>query len=266
MLPNFLVIGAPRAGTTYIYQNISSHPEIFLPTPKELHFFDRHYEKGIEYYEDFFKNAADYKAIGEATPAYLHTKCVAERIKQNLNNIKFIVCLRNPVDRLYSEFWNVKAKFTENKDISFEEKIRLKPEFIEEGFYDEHLERYFSMFPKENFLILFFDEIVKNPANFLKKIYTFLEVDPNFISPLSKEQINAADSKKHLSKNLYLYYAQRILFKAGLVKLSHNLAAKNKSKIPKMLPETRKWLAEQIYFDHNRNLEKLLNIDLSHWV
>ncbi len=265
MLPNFLVIGAPRAGTTYIFKNIELHPNIFMPNPKEIHFFDRSYDRGISFYEKYFKKANGCAAIGEATPAYLHTGQVASRIKTHLPDAKLIVCLRNPVDRLYSRFWNAKAKFSSNKKLSFEEKIKFKPEFIEEGFYDIHLQRYFLLFPKENFLILFFDDMIRNPALFLQKIYNFLQVDTTFLSPIMDKNVNAASAKKFLAKNLYVYYLQKLIAATGLKGISEKINEVNKTVIPKMLPQTRQWLINDIYAVHNNNLEKLLDIDLSAW-
>lgn len=79
MLPNFLIIGAPRSGTTWIQENIKHHPEIFMPEQKEIHFFDRNYAMGIEYYEKYFSAYDGQKAIGEATPDYLHLPDIHQR-------------------------------------------------------------------------------------------------------------------------------------------------------------------------------------------
>jgi hypothetical protein len=82
MLPNFLVIGARRAGTTWIHRKLSQHPQVFMPMAiKELHFFDRHFNMGLDHYRLFFSDAnGEHHAIGEATPAYLHTPDVCARI------------------------------------------------------------------------------------------------------------------------------------------------------------------------------------------
>jgi hypothetical protein len=69
VLPNFILIGAPRAGTTWIAKNLEAHPDIFIPRKKELHFFDYQYSDGLESYASYFRDAGDAKAIGEATPA-----------------------------------------------------------------------------------------------------------------------------------------------------------------------------------------------------
>lgn len=266
MLPNFLVIGAPRAGSTWIHENLKLHPEIFVPThKKEIHFFDWNYSKGTVFYENIFKDAGKFKAVGEVTPSYLHKAEVAPRIKEHIPDVKLIVCLRNPVDRLYSRYWNSKAKYESNKDKSFEDKIRQKPEFIEEGYYDEHLSRYLSLFDREKILVLFFEDMTQDPAGFLKKIFSFLNVNTAFVPEGIDRKVNAAAGKRKLAKNKFLYYFHKALGKAGFKKLAYKIAEKNKIKLPKMDSETRAWLINEIYFTHNKNLASLLKVDLSHW-
>lgn len=177
-----------------------------------------------------------------------------------------IVSLRNPVDRLYSRYWNSKAKFEQNKHLSFEEKIKSKPMFIEEGFYAEHLERYMQIFPKENFLVLLFDEMEKDKAGFLRRVYEFLEVDPDFESPIPLDhKVNTAASKPSLGKSKWLYYSSKIARRLHLSRLSHRLEEMNTKKLPDMNPQTRKWLVEDIYKMHNKKLEMLIGVDLNKW-
>ncbi len=265
MLPNFLIIGAPRAGTTWISKNISLHPDIYMPKLKEIHYFDRHYDEGIGYYEEYFTGYGNEKMIGEATPAYLFTQKVPELIKKDLGNIKLIVSLRNPVERLYSRYWNAKGKYIENKDLSFEEKIKAKPLFIEEGFYYDHLMRYLASFPPENILFLLFDDIKKDSKTFLASIYDFLDVDTEFTSPLIDKKINTSSSKKMLAKSRNLWYLQKMVEKLGVAKLMEWLKTINEPKIPTMNPKTKRWLVDEVYRGRNYQLEQLIGRDLNHW-
>lgn len=265
MLPNFLIIGAPRAGTTWIQKNLIQHPEVFMPSKKEIHFFDRFYEEGIGFYEKYFEGVTDQKAIGEATPAYLHREPVAQRIYEHLGPVKMIVTLRNPVDRLYSRYWNSRGKFIENKGLSFEEKIMAKPEFIEEGFYAEHLNRYLDIFPKENILVMFFDDIKKDSVGFLREIFEFIGVDPNYDSSLADQRVNTSDSKKLLVKSKPLYYVSKATRKLYLDSLATKLEDMNRATLPPMTKETRKWLIDNYYRDKNEALANLLDRDLSTW-
>lgn len=265
MLPNFLIIGAPRAGTTWIASNIREHPDIYIPRIKEVHFFDRHYEKGLDYYQSFFLHAAGKKAIGEATPEYLYLEEIAPLIKQHLPHSKLIVSLRNPVDRLYSRYWNAKAKYPENRHLSFEEKIRQKPLFIQEGFYYDHLLRYYRYFPQDRILILFFDDIKKDPARLLKTIYEFLEVDSSFVSPLIERRVNAASVKGALAKSRLLSLVARGLARFRAIKSATFVDRVNEGKLPPMNPKTRAWLVNEVYREKNNLLGQLIGKDLSEW-
>jgi hypothetical protein len=266
MLPNFLIIGVPRGGTTWIQSNIRVHPEIFMPAKKEIHFFNREYQKGMRYYEKYFSKVADEKAIGEATPDYLHKKDVAERIHKNLGeDIKFIISLRNPVDRLYSRFWNAKTRFKANKDLSFEEKIKLKPQFIEEGFYIDHIQRYLNYYKKEQFLFLLYDDMKKDSDGFLKDIYSFLEVDPDYVSPLQGAVINSAKTRPSSGKNPVMYYTSKVVKKLGLASVAYHLETSNKIEYPSMNPDTKEWLVNEVYSEKNKRLQALIKKDISHW-
>jgi len=273
LLPNFLVIGAPRCGTTWIDENLRRHPDIYMPAKKELHFFDRHYGLGIEHYEASFAGWNGEKAVGEATPDYLHGlyashgQDVAALIAKHLPGVKLIVSLRNPVDRAYSHFLNVKAKHEHNLDLTFEEKLRKVrggAEIIREGFYAEHLSRYYALFPRESILVLLYDELVADPKAFLERIYRFLEVDPSFDSPAIDARINMAVGKKHLARSRPLWYLSRALSRLDAHRLSERLRRLNARPAPQMSGETRRMLID-IYREANKELERLIGRDLSHW-
>lgn len=265
MLPNFLVIGAARSGTTWIAKNLSLHPEIFIPARKELHFFDAQYERGIEFYRECFRGAESKPAVGEATPAYLHVEAAAERIKQHLPDVKLIACLRDPVDRLYSRYWNARGRFAHNRHLTFEEKLKEKPEFISEGFYCEHLARFLRLWPRERVLLLLYDDLVADPQRFLQTIYRFLEVDEHFVSDLAEQKINAAAAQKLTVKSPAAYWLGKLLRRAGQHSLAHKLETSNAGALPALPSSTRKWLIETYYSDKNQQLARLLGRDLSHW-
>lgn len=265
MLPNFLIIGAPRAGTTWIAKNIREHPDIYIPQIKEIHFFDRHYGKGINFYESYFPQSAKKKAIGEATPDYLYEKGVPALIHKHLPNVKLVLSLRNPVDRVYSRYWNAKAKYKQNKNLSFEEKIRLKPLFLEEGFYYDHLLRFFAYFPKEQFLILLFDDLKKDPNGFLQKIFNFLDVDASFTPSLTDLKVNAASTKGPLAKSKVLWYLHRAFIRLNIIQPAKFIEKINDNPLPVMDRKTKEWLVNDIYKEKNIKLANLLRIDLSDW-
>lgn len=106
MLPNFLIVGAARAGTTSLYYYLKQHPDVFMSPKKEIDFFDvdKNFEKGLDWYERYFEGYTGQKAIGEASPLYMYLEKVPKRIAKVIPDVKLIFILRNPVDRAYSHY------------------------------------------------------------------------------------------------------------------------------------------------------------------
>lgn len=265
MLPNFIVIGASRSGTQWIHDNLNLHPEIYLPTERqELHFFSKYYDEGIDYYTHFFDNHNHQKAIGEVTPDYIFSKEAAKRIKEHIPNAKLIVSLRNPTDRLYSMYWILKGKFEENKQLSFEQKLEKDPHLIKQGFYSDYLKNYIELFGKENILVLPFDLIKSDSEIFLKKIYNFIEVDEDFVSPYRNTKINRATFRKFTGKSSILFFIWRVLKKFKINQLAYKIERWNSISTPEMAAGTRKRLLS-IYKPKNQELSDLLGVDFSYW-
>jgi len=264
-LPTFLVIGAARSGSTWISRNLARHPDVFIPKEKELHFFDQRYEEGIEAYRAYFRAATAEKAIGEATPAYLHTPAAAARIRAHLPDVKLIACLRDPIDRLYSRYWNARGRFEHNKEVSFERKIEEKPELIREGYYAEHLARFYELFPREQLLILLYDDLVSDPRAFLKRIYRFIGVDESFSSDLADHRINAGASQKLTVKSQSVYWLGKALRRLGRHRLAMHIERVNSGRLPRLPSSIRAMLLEKHYRERNEQLAALLGVDLSHW-
>lgn len=265
--PNFLVIGAPRAGTTWIERNLRHHPEVFLPVRKELHFFDRdeNFARGIEHYRAYFDDADQAKAVGEATPDYLHHPLAPTRIKAHLGDVKLIVSLRDPVERAYSRYWNSRGKFAENAGLTFEEKLERKPQFIYEGYYFDHLSRYLELFDRSRLLCLLFDDLKADGAAFMRTVYDFLEIDPSPAAASSGSAVNAAASKKRNGKSRILFYLRGAASRLKLETLADKLDAANRSPIPPVDPQTRRLLLREHYLPQIEALEDLLGRDLGAW-
>ena len=134
-LPNLLGLGAQRAGTTWLDGVLRGHPDIFLPSRrKEVHFFDRYFQRGVDWYSTYFPRislASDFKWIGEITPAYLYDPSVPARILATLPDCHFIVTLRNPADRAYSQYC-YKVRNTADKR-TFAEFIDEEQDALERG-------------------------------------------------------------------------------------------------------------------------------------
>ena len=272
MLPNFLIIGAPRSGTTWLEKNLRSHPDVFMPGIKELHFFNKHYDRGLPWYEAHFEEAVSFKAVGEATPGYLHgfvydnqkERNVAERIKECLPDAKLIVSLRDPVERAYSRYLNSKARFDTNKEKSFEQQLSDSPEFIAEGMYFDQLSRYLCFFPPEQIQILLYDDLVQNPVSYMQKVYEFLGLRSDIETGWESVKVNRETSKGNLARFQTLDFLSRALGRTGLHGFAESVMQFNSLEQEPMSPETRRQLSD-IYQEQNRQLAKMIGRDLSSW-
>jgi Sulfotransferase domain len=185
--PEFLIIGAQKSGTTSLYQYMCQHPSIRPAGKKELHFFDKHYHQGIDWYRSFFPPVKLFKGImtGEATPRYLFTPEAPKRVRHQFPGIKMIVLLRNPVYRTYSYYHhNIKRKLEHR---SFMEAITASaqmPENDRDGFnylawglYFQQLSHWRNYFPQEQFLIIKSEDFFNHPTHFMDQIFQFLGLE-----------------------------------------------------------------------------------------
>lgn len=179
-LPDFLGLGAQRAGTTWLDRLLRLHPDVYLPERrKEVHFFDQAFDRGTEWYERFFPPAGEasrYRRIGEITPRYLYEPAAPGRIASLLPEVRMIVLLRDPVTRLYSQYGLHVRDLGERRD--FPTYVREHREAFERGLYSHQLARYFERFDRERFLILIYEEAVAEPEAAIEAIARFLEIDP----------------------------------------------------------------------------------------
>ncbi|MHA1384510.1 MAG: sulfotransferase family protein [Candidatus Helarchaeota archaeon] len=208
-MPNFFLVGVEKSATTWIYNCLKEHPEIFLPPFRsEVHFFDRNYDKGIEFYRKFYKSCKNEIAIGDITPSYMYNNEIAERIVSHFPKAKIIFSLRNPVDRCYSHYLHLKRN--RNLNISFSSMVR-KEDFLNKSLYYAKVKTYFDLFPRENILILLFEKIKENPQAFLKKIFRFLEVDENFTPSNLNKRDNIYVTPRNIKAYRFLMLILRVL-------------------------------------------------------
>lgn len=271
---DFIGIGASKAATTWIFDCLAEHPQVCdTKKYKELDFFNNYYEKGVSYYQSFFKSCPPGKLKGESTPGYLFNPKVAARIKHCFPKVKLIVCLRNPIERAFSQYnFDKKSDFICAKN-SFEKALKLKPSLIKQGFYYSQLKRYFDLFSKENILVLIYEDIKKDPVRFIQSIYKFLKIDdkyiPKSISNPSNKRLEFRSVKLQIT--LYKIYTKlklnRLFKKLNLEILARAVKRLNttiKSKREEMTQETRSYL-QKIYQEDIKKLENLIQKDLSFW-
>jgi hypothetical protein len=199
-LPDFLVIGAQKAGTTALYAYLRWHPGITGPSWKEVSFFDRHWWRGEAWYRGQFPLRAGERLVGEASPSYLFHPLAPGRARSLVPDAKLVALLRDPVDRAYSQYQHEVALGRE--PLSFEDALaaeddRLAGEverlvedprafsrawwdhtYAARGRYAEQLERWLAVFPREQLLVVPTEELGERPAETYAAILAFLGAEP----------------------------------------------------------------------------------------
>jgi sulfotransferase family protein len=185
-LPDFLVIGGKKCGTTFLYHLLGRHPHVELAASKELHYFDAlHEQEDTEWYRRCFPTPkwkdGHRTKTGEATP-YMANRRVPERVARVVPQVRLIALLRNPVDRAYSDYQQVVSKGREPR--SFEEAIGLEgansldygSEYLSRSVYVDQLLRWSEFFSKEQMLVLKSEDFFEDPVEILNQVLDFLDL------------------------------------------------------------------------------------------
>jgi hypothetical protein len=286
---DFIGIGAERAGTTWIAENLNKHPQICLSEPKEIYYFNKknfyassrtfnkNYNKKIEWYKQHFVHCSKNSIKGEFCVAYLYDKHSSQKIKETFPNIKLIVSLRNPIERAYSQYLFYKY-MSKREQRPFNEVIRKEKEYIEKGLYCKQLKKYMDFFQKEQLLIVTLDDLKDQPLQTIKKIYQFLKVDASFTPrDLSKKVNQFAQKTNFIFIDKLIYFTVRNMDNLGISRARILRLAKrfgfvkaitkiNRSRMdyPQMFKESKDYLSTAFKEDISK-LENLLDRDLSSW-
>ena len=191
-LPDFLIIGAQKCGTTWLWNEIRQHPNIFMPEGKELHYFSNdgstnfQDDGSLDWYKKFFVNSGEANLLGESTPSYIYRPESAQNIFSVIPDVKLIVTLRQPAERAYSQWCMQRKRKVVPLEYSFVEAFysneRKQVGMRERGFYYSQLLRYFEFFERDKISIFLYDELKNDYRSYLKKIYSFLNVNDEFVS------------------------------------------------------------------------------------
>jgi hypothetical protein len=268
--PDFLVLGAQRAGTTWLDRGLRAHPAIYLPTRrKELHFFDQYYDRGTTWYESFFDEASAGQRVGEITPKYLFDPDVPARIATHLPHARLIAILRHPVDRAHSQY--ALAVRDDGEARPFSEYARVFPDAFERGYYAAQLSRYFERFAREQILVLLFEEVIARPEEALLRIAAFLDVDPAHFPASESRRVNESYRPRFPRARATIRRVGAFLRDRDLdwfVNVAKDLGVPemfgNAGRVPSLSAAERGDLLGR-YGDDIAALEKLLERDLSVW-
>jgi len=296
-MPNFLVIGAGKGGTTALHRYLNQHPQIFMSEPKELSFFPfeerppdfrgpnddedfaRQRVTSLDDYRACFAGAAGYPARGESSPVYLYYPESAARIRRHIPEAKLIAVLRQPAAAAYSRFLMLRRNGVER--LSFVEALAAEDRrvaegwahrwhYIRRGFYAKQLRPYFDLFPREQIRVYLYDEFVGNPVGFVQDIFRFLNVDDSFVPDMS---VRHNESKVPRSRAVQTYLleprrAKELIKRFVPATLSRRVGDRlrrmNLSRPP--LPDKLKRELTEVYREDILELQRMLGRDLSHWL
>ena len=276
-LPDFVIVGAQKAGTTSLYFALAEHPRVFAAEPKELDFFqdDTNYARGVEWYAAHFKDCPPGYIAGESSPEYLHYEHVAERMAEVIPRAKVIAILRNPIDRAYSGYWHgVRAA---GEKLPFERAVEIEKErtandpfalryfsYVQRGQYAKQLAPFFAHFERSRILVLIAEEYFANPRRAISQAADFLSLscDNDFLERASQVHLNKGVVPR--VRSLQEFFPKIRWRFPRLARMWYRLNTKEKTAAVAMPPEVRAQLAG-LYADSNKELAAMLGRDLSVW-
>ncbi|NNC94101.1 MAG: hypothetical protein HKN92_00970 [Chitinophagales bacterium] len=285
-----------KSGTTALHEYLRSMPEVCMADPKEPFFFECEFDKGLQFYQDkYFSHWASEPIIGESRHQNLYLPFIAERIKATNENSQLIVILRNPVERAYAHWWHWYSRSVEKRKFSDaiqheylrinsgkgydyqdgakiycdnlkENGASLYTTYIDTGYYAKQIEKYLALFPREQLLILFTEDLQSDPKSTIDQIRAFLRLDPIEHHWVDKNlKIN-----KHKAKELP-DWIRKIAAVSPLKLLNPELKSqlyrsfRNKFfQRPSIDSDTEEMLTKH-FSPHNERLTQITSRDLSGW-
>lgn len=296
ILPNYLVIGAAKAGTTSLQAYLDQHPDIFVASRREPSFFahegetpsfcgpgdeDWKFVTDLDAYRRLFAGAGDCQAVGEISPRYLYFEKASERIARHVPQARLIAILRHPVDRAYSHFLMNRNRNCEPA-ATLPEAIALEAErtgrgwgwdwrYVGAGLYHEQLSRYYDRFPQERIRVFLYDDLTADTGAFFAELFSFLGVDPT-VRPTTSTRYRAASQPRSYVLEGFARRpgsARTALKRMMPVGLRHgvkSLVMSWNARPPERLdPGLRRALFAEHFAKDCRRLESLIGRNLSEW-
>lgn len=270
MTVDFIYIGLGRSGSTYLYEQIGALPDVNVPKIKELNYFNDNFEKGKKWYLSKFPQISK-KGVksGEFSNKYIYDEKCARRIKSQFPDVKIIAVIRNPFDYIVSVYrYRIRAGELKT-DTSFSDALNLQKDILYRCEYSRMLKPYIDAFGDRLYIGLF-DELSRDPNNFVKAICSFIDVECN--SELSKEKVNQERGVRHpflTNSARWLTDKLREYELLSLLQLLKNSNMLRKLLFGgKMVPVVQPKELEPIVSHINREIaktEKLLHLSLDHW-
>jgi len=281
-LPDFMLIGAAKGGTSSLYFYLCRHPQLYLSELKEPEYFSREAvnAQGVDWYKNLFKNAQADQLVGEASTGYTrwpHTLDSSKLIADSLPDLKMIYMMRHPVERAFSHY---KHDMRGGVTMTFEEALKKDCKYTDISLYMFQIKRYLRFYARGHFLFLFQSDLRENPEEVLYRIEEFLGVDKiDLVSKgIIQRNVNGsnyyvrAKTTDWINKIPLLRYIKEMVPKQKRVYLFNQLIyngfigrrLRGKCRIDPMKPETRAHLLE-LFEESTCDLETFLEIDLDAW-
>jgi hypothetical protein len=291
MLPNFIVIGAAKAGTTALYWYLVEHPAVYMSPIKETNFFaygvdargqllygdpdvHRFPIKTLAEYEQLFADSGDAEAVGEASPMYLECPQAAGRIRQLIPHARIVCSIRHPVDRAYYDY----QMFLRRRGRRLDPVRDLRPDapwarpdsrWLHVGGYYEQLARYYEVFPTAQIQVSLFDDLKQDASRVAQDVYRFVGVDPSFVPDVTTPHAIGGMPANRMLEDVLANRTVATAAKRWLpVRVAHwvrRMRARNMEKAPALPAELRKELTER-FRDNIRKTSALIGRSLEHWL
>jgi Sulfotransferase domain len=184
-LPNFIYLGPEKSGTSWLHGTLSRHPEVFLTPSKDLFFFNRFYDRGLEWYREQFAAADSQPVVGEIAHRYLTDPTALQRMRRDLGEIKLMTTVRNPVDRAWSGYLYYRKHGVHSG--SFREALTDKEQLLNSGRYATAIAQVLGHFPKSALHVAVFDDLEEDPQRYLDGVTAFLGVEAMLLSSEERE-------------------------------------------------------------------------------
>lgn len=274
-MPDFIIIGAQKSGTTSVFAHLRSRDEFFLPRIKEVHYFNRtkRFEdpNSLGGYLEHFSDARPDQIVGEATPEYLSNRMAASRMHRTLPDARLVALLRHPVDRAHSAYWHARRVGAIPQRMTFEEALERESRecgrpwtnLIATGCYVSHIERFLAYYRSDQMLIESFEELLSQPSEVLARVTRFIssgQVAPRESArELPHANRGAASRAPRLSRSLLRRYRPGHPMYRVTTRTLLSFSPK-----PPMDPQTRRQLLS-LYRPWNERLWELLGRSWEGW-
>ena len=291
MLPNFIVIGAAKAGTTALYWYLAEHPAVFMSRVKETNFFGYGVDargrliygdpdvhkfpvKTLAEYEALFADAGDAAAVGEVSPIYLECPQAPGRIRGLLPDVRLVCCLRHPVERAYSDYlmylWRRGRRFDPSRDLTADAAwARPDSRWMDVSRYHGQLARYYETFPRERIHVFLFDDLKRSTVEAAQGVYRFLGIDPAFVPDLETAHnvggVPASRALESFLTNRGLRAAVEPWIPKRAADWVRRIRTRNMRKAPPLPPELRTELTAGLR-DDILSTSRLIGRSLDHWL